>query len=243
VARVASKGIAAGQRSRRGKTIFLSSHMLSRDRTDLRPGRVHGEGKRSPAGQKPPSCWRDHNLAEIEFKNVAPDALTALGFSAPAPIAETERIVQRCGASEQRRLIESIWQSGGDVVSVKPRRRRSLEELFVKLAEKKDRSDGVRAYHPHRGESLSRAAHPAFTDAGLRDRGRRPPSSFCRTRPEGRRRHLLDQAARGVCRLAGCSPGLQTAIHNERRSKRIPGRSFPRESPAVSILQACCWVA
>jgi ABC-2 type transport system ATP-binding protein len=121
-----------------GKTIFLSSHMLSE--IELICDRVAFLVKGSVVRQgKTIELLEDHDVAEIEFKNVAPGALAALGISAQA---RSQNGVHHATvrASEQRRVIESIWQSGGDVVSVNPSRR-SLEELFVKLAEEVDRSD------------------------------------------------------------------------------------------------------
>src|SRR5207245_2689772 len=114
---------------------FLSSHMLSE--IELICDRVAFVVNGSVVRQGITSeLLEDHDVAEIEFKNVAPGAL---GISAQ-PRSQNGAHRARVRASEQRRLIESIWQSGGDVVSVNPARR-SLEELFVKLAEEVDRSE------------------------------------------------------------------------------------------------------
>ena len=120
------------------KTIFLSSHMLSE--IELICDRVAFLVKGSVARQgKTSELLEDHNVAEIEFKNVVPSDLTALGVSALIPSQNgTHRTTVR--AAEQRALIERIWQAGGEVVSVNPARK-SLEDIFVALAEKNERAD------------------------------------------------------------------------------------------------------
>lgn len=117
-----------------GKTIFLSSHMLSEielicDRVAfLVKGSVVREGKTS-------ELLEDHNVSEIEFRNVAP---ATLGIDAQAASSNgSHRSTVR--SVEQRKFIERIWQAGGEVVSVNPARK-SLEEVFVALAERADGS-------------------------------------------------------------------------------------------------------
>jgi ABC-2 type transport system ATP-binding protein len=123
---------------RAGKTVFLSSHMLSEielicDRVAfLVKGSVVREGKTS-------ELLEDHSISEIEFRDVAPGALAAMGISAQVQSQNgTHRSTVR--SAEQRPFIERIWQAGGEVVSVNPARR-SLEELFVALAENNDKAD------------------------------------------------------------------------------------------------------
>ena len=117
-----------------GKTVFLSSHMLSEielicDRVAfLVKGSVVREGKTS-------ELLEDHNVSEIEFRNALP---AALGIGGEIQTQNgTHRATVR--AAEQRAFIERIWQAGGEVVSVNPARK-SLEEIFITLAEKADRS-------------------------------------------------------------------------------------------------------
>ena len=118
-----------------GKTVFLSSHMLSEielicDRVAfLVKGSVVREGKTS-------ELLEDHNVSEIEFRNASPAAL-GIGREVQSRNG-THRSTVR--AAEQRAFIERIWQAGGEVVSVNPARK-SLEEIFITLAEKADRSD------------------------------------------------------------------------------------------------------
>jgi len=120
---------------RAGKTVFLSSHMLSEielicDRVAfLVKGSVVREGKTG-------ELLEDHNISEIEFKNVAP---SVLGIGAQLQSQNgTHRLTVR--AAEQRPFMERVWQAGGEVVSVNPARK-SLEEIFVALAEKSDKAD------------------------------------------------------------------------------------------------------
>jgi len=117
---------------RAGKTIFLSSHMLSEielicDRVAfLVKGTVVRQGKTS-------ELLEDHNVSEIEFKNVAPGALGTIADA----ISQNGTHRSTVRAAEQRAFIERVWQAGGEVVSVNPARR-SLEQLFVDLAERAD---------------------------------------------------------------------------------------------------------
>ena len=134
VARVQVRELLLGAK-RTGKTIFLSSHMLSEielicDRVAfLVKGRIVRQGKTG-------DLLEDHNVSEIEFRNAS---TTALGSDAQAPSQNGSRRVT-VKAGEQRAFIERVWQAGGEVVSVNPARR-SLEELFVSLAENADGSD------------------------------------------------------------------------------------------------------
>lgn len=107
-----------------GKTVFLSSHLLSEvelicDRVAvLNRGRLVRLGKTS-------------ELLESEQKL----AVVARGISVstfPGSTANNGLVQFNIAADAQRETLEQIWRMGGQVVSVNPMRR-SLEELFLEL--------------------------------------------------------------------------------------------------------------
>jgi ABC-2 type transport system ATP-binding protein len=109
---------------RAGKTVFLSSHLLSEleqicDRLAIVvKGRVARVG--SPA-----------ELLETQERFViTAKGIDALMFEGSKQNGFIEITVP---ALSQRRIIEQIWLAGGEVVAVHPIRR-TLEELFVELA-------------------------------------------------------------------------------------------------------------
>ena len=107
-----------------GKTIFLSSHLLSEvelvcDRVAiLSRGRVVRIGTLS-------AMLEITDQVEIVAQSIAQ------GLFAKAT-AEGGRIRFAVPKSQQRETIERVWTAGGEVVSVNPVRR-SLEELFLEL--------------------------------------------------------------------------------------------------------------
>jgi ABC-2 type transport system ATP-binding protein len=110
-----------------GKTVFLSSHLLSEvelisERVAiLVRGRVARLGKTS-------ELLETGDQAEIVFRGVAP---------ALFPQAVTENDVRKLtvASTAQRATIERVWAAGGEIVRVNPARR-SLEDLFLELAER-----------------------------------------------------------------------------------------------------------
>jgi ABC-2 type transport system ATP-binding protein len=123
LARVTVRELLTGMRSA-GKTIFLSSHLLSEvelicDRVAvLNRGRLVGLGRTSDL------LATDQKL-EITARGIARDSF---------PGAEaSDRVVRfKVPAEEQRAALERVWNLGGEVVSVNPVRR-SLEQLFLEL--------------------------------------------------------------------------------------------------------------
>ena len=107
-----------------GKTIFLSSHLLSEvelvcDRVAiLSRGRVVRIGALN-------AMLETTDQVEIVAQSIAQ------GLFAKAT-AEGGRIRFAVPKSQQRETIERVWTAGGEVVSVNPVRR-SLEELFLEL--------------------------------------------------------------------------------------------------------------
>lgn len=109
-----------------GKTIFLSSHLLSEvelvcDRIGiLHQGRLVRQGTVAELLEMRAEC-------EIVARGV-----DAQRFAAAA--IQDGLATLRVPAGAQRQTIEEVWAAGGEVVSVTPVRR-SLEELFLELTQ------------------------------------------------------------------------------------------------------------
>lgn len=111
-----------------GKTIFLSSHLLSEielicDRIAiLNHGRIVRVGKTS-------ELLESAEESEIVASGVGnwPGAVTTDGV--------VTIVVRR---DRQREIIEKIWAAGGEVVRVNPKRR-SLEDIFLELTQKESK--------------------------------------------------------------------------------------------------------
>jgi ABC-2 type transport system ATP-binding protein len=107
-----------------GKTIFLSSHLLSEvelvcDRVAiLSRGSIVRKGTLS-------SMLETTDQVEIVADNISSQQI-------PEATVEDGRIRFNVMKTEQRDAIERVWAAGGEVVSVNPVRR-SLEELFLEL--------------------------------------------------------------------------------------------------------------
>ncbi|HET7206793.1 MAG TPA: ABC transporter ATP-binding protein [Terriglobales bacterium] len=119
-----------------GKTVFLSSHLLSEvelicDRIGvLNKGRLVALGKTADLLHQNGNC-------EIQARNV--------------PLREFAGAVIQNGllriavpVAAQRATVERIWAAGGEVISVMPMRR-TLEDLFLELTAGKMPREGVHA--------------------------------------------------------------------------------------------------
>ena len=108
-----------------GKTIFLSSHLLSEIETVcdrvaiLFRGRVVKLGRTSELLESAERC-------EISARGI-----TAGAFA--GAVASNGLVRLTVSRAEQRAVIERVWALGGEVVQVNPQRR-SLEEVFLELA-------------------------------------------------------------------------------------------------------------
>ena len=107
-----------------GKTIFLSSHLLSEvelicDRVAiLSRGRVVRTGTLN-------AMLETTDQVDIVAQSIAPRLFAN-------STAEGERIRFTVSKSQKREALERVWAAGGEVVSVNPVRR-SLEDLFLEL--------------------------------------------------------------------------------------------------------------
>lgn len=115
---------------RAGKTVFLSSHLLSEielvcDRVAIiSHGSVVREGTVAQLLEHP-------GQYEITARNIR-----ACDFDDVRAGTGGTQVV-RTAADEQRRTIEKIWAKGGEVVSVTPVKR-SLEEVFLELTSQEE---------------------------------------------------------------------------------------------------------
>ena len=109
-----------------GKTVFLSSHLLSEIELICDRIAILVRGKVVRLGT-PSALLESGAQAEVVFRGVD----TAL---LPQTIAENGLLRVTVPTAAQRATIERIWAAGGEVVRVNPARR-SLEELFISLAQ------------------------------------------------------------------------------------------------------------
>ena len=107
-----------------GKTVFLSSHLLSEVELICDRVAVLNRGRLVRLGRTPDLLQTEQKLE-----------ITARGISANGfPGSEVADGVVRfkIPSETQRAALEKVWQLGGEVLSVNPVRR-SLEELFLQL--------------------------------------------------------------------------------------------------------------
>ena len=114
-----------------GKTIFLSSHLLSEVELICDRVAILHRGKLARLG-KTAELVQSGEQAEIVARGI--DAGKFGGEAADGVV--TLRVL----SSAQRATIERVWAAGGEIVSVNPARR-SLEEIFVELTGKEAISD------------------------------------------------------------------------------------------------------
>jgi ABC-2 type transport system ATP-binding protein len=133
VARVKVRELLIEARSA-GKTVFLSSHLLSEiellcDRVAvLHRGRLVRLGRTAEllqAGEQ----------TEIQAKGVKQD-----GFA--GAVTKDGTLTIRVPREQQRATVERIWNAGGEIISIIPQRR-SLEELFLEVIAEPSSSEGA----------------------------------------------------------------------------------------------------
>jgi ABC-2 type transport system ATP-binding protein len=128
VGRVAVREILLRARAA-GKTIFLSSHLLSEIELICDRIAILVRGRLVRLG-KPSELLESADRSELVFRGVDTAAF-------PGAVAENGVVKLSVAMAAQRATIERVWAAGGEVVRVNPVRR-SLEELFLQLANDKE---------------------------------------------------------------------------------------------------------
>lgn len=113
----------------RGKTIFLSSHLLSEIELVCDRIGVVNRGRLVRVG-KLKELLDVANCVEIVATRVSAELLSGA-------TVQGSTVQLRVARDNQRAAIEKIWSAGGEIVSVNPIRR-SLEELFLELTADSD---------------------------------------------------------------------------------------------------------
>lgn len=121
--RVAVRELLLNMRSN-GKTIFLSSHLLSEVELVCDRVAVLHCGKLLRVGRTA-ELLESSERAEVVARGIAPDAF-------PDAVAQDGIVSFTVPAGRQRAALERVWQLGGEVISVNPERR-SLEDIFLEL--------------------------------------------------------------------------------------------------------------
>jgi ABC-2 type transport system ATP-binding protein len=107
-----------------GKTIFLSSHLLSEvELVCDRVGVVH-HGKLVRVGRTA-ELLEAGERSEIVARGITPDTFGGA-------VAQDGIVTFAVRNADQRAAMEQVWSLGGEVVSVNPERR-TLEEIFLEL--------------------------------------------------------------------------------------------------------------
>jgi ABC-2 type transport system ATP-binding protein len=107
-----------------GKTIFLSSHLLSEIEMVCDRIAILHKGKLVRLG-KTSELLESRDESEIVARDVASDLF-------PHTASENGLVKITVPRTEQRMAMERIWAAGGEVVRVNPRRK-TLEDIFLQL--------------------------------------------------------------------------------------------------------------
>jgi len=135
VARVAMRELLL-ESNRAGKTIFLSSHLLSEIELICHRVAILSKGRLVKVG-KTEELLVSHDRYEIVARGVPASSLESMPQVRVVSLnASLGRGVQLTVAAQlQREALEKIWALGGEVLSVNPVRR-SLEDVFLELTGK-----------------------------------------------------------------------------------------------------------
>ncbi len=115
--------------NRAGKTIFLSSHLLSEIEMICHRVAILNKGKLIKLGRT------EELLISRDRYQIVARGIPGDGF--PAAQLQAGRVEFTVDAASQRDALEKIWALGGEVLSVNPVRR-TLEDLFVELTNKEN---------------------------------------------------------------------------------------------------------
>jgi len=152
LARVAMRELLL-EANRVGKTIFLSSHLLSEIEMICHRVAILDKGRLLKLGRTEDLLISRNNY-EVVARGIPPDSLASVpqgrGLPRDADLGSTDAVSHLHGlpldanlgwsgpvqftipASSQRDALERIWALGGEILSVNPVRR-TLEEVFVEL--------------------------------------------------------------------------------------------------------------
>ncbi len=123
IARVAMRELLL-EANRVGKTIFLSSHLLSEIELVCHRVAILDKGRLVKVGKT------DELLISRDRFEIAARGVPASAFDGAQ--TREEGIVFNIAAASQRDALEKVWSFGGEVLSVNPVRR-TLEEVFLEL--------------------------------------------------------------------------------------------------------------
>jgi ABC-2 type transport system ATP-binding protein len=115
----------------RGKTVFLSSHLLSEVEQVCDRVVVIDRGRLVGAGTMQ-QMLEQNNRVEIVVDRVSPELVTRIQESGGSVVQEEGRVRIHVVPDQKRAVVEAVWAAGGDVISLSPARA-SLEEVFLKL--------------------------------------------------------------------------------------------------------------
>jgi ABC-2 type transport system ATP-binding protein len=139
IARVAVRELLLNLRNA-GKTIFISSHLLSEVELICdRVGILH-KGRLVRVGSTKELLEAGGEI-EIVAKGVAADLFSNQGVTA-ASVNGTMTFA--LPAKKQRESLERIWNAGGEVISVNPARH-SLEQMFMQATSQNEKSTEVKS--------------------------------------------------------------------------------------------------
>ena len=126
LARVAMRELLL-EANRAGKTIFLSSHLLSEIEMICHRVAILDKGRLVKLGKT------DELLVSRDRYEVVARGVPADSFE-HSQVRRWDESSSRVPAASQRDALERVWSLGGEVLSVNPVRR-TLEEVFVELTE------------------------------------------------------------------------------------------------------------
>jgi ABC-2 type transport system ATP-binding protein len=114
-----------------GKTIFLSSHILSEVEQICDRVIIIDRGRLVRAGALQPMLAED-NRVEITVEQLPEDLEQTVKELGASVDRESNRVRIVADAVQKRPLVEMLWARGCDVISLMPMKS-SLEEMFLKL--------------------------------------------------------------------------------------------------------------
>ena len=123
LARVMVRELLLAARSQ-GKTIFLSSHLLSEVELVCDRVAVLNHGRMVRLGRTQ-NLLESSQMVRVVARGIAADAFKDA-------VLQDHAITFAVPGAEQRAALERVWALGGDIVSVNPVRR-SLEEIFLEV--------------------------------------------------------------------------------------------------------------